>query len=350
MIPPRTSFITALTPYLIEVTTPLRVVLERIDKSPGRFQLIVDADRRLLGTVTDGDIRRSLLRSFDLEMLALNCMHSEPLTGRMQDDRGNYTKLRLVPKANPFLPILDAENRVCGVLVDDTTRDILNTVLVMAGGEGRRLGEVTKTIPKPLLPVRGRPILDQILDRLEANGASRIFISVRYLSEQIEEFIEQRESAAEIELVFEDAPLGTGGAVALLPAEIDTPVLVINGDVLTEVNFLDFKSFNDFNNFDGCVAATRHKMTVPFGVIQQTADGVLSGITEKPSFTHLVSAGVYYIGPELRSLSRRGEAFDMPELLISGADRGLRIGIFPLHEKWRDMGRPDDFKAEQSGF
>jgi dTDP-glucose pyrophosphorylase len=326
---------------------PMREVLARLNRSPDLFQLVIDAGGRLLGTVTDGDIRRALLRGATLDDPAERCMHRTPATGRPGDDAANAVKLAALKSVVPFLPLVDGDGRVTGVLVRRRAATTGPVALVMAGGRGRRLGERTRETPKPLVHVAGKPMIEHVLGRIEAAGTSEIYVSAHYLAEQIEAFCRGRDGIARLTLLRETAPAGTAGAVALLPSTVSGDVLVINGDVLTEIDLRAFAEFHREQGHDASLAAAHHEVQIPYGVVRAEPDGSFHGIEEKPRLRHFVAAGIYLLGPRLRALAPRDRRIDMPDLLNLGREAGLSIGVFPIHEYWRDVGRPDDLEAAE---
>lgn len=299
-----------------------------------------------MGVVTDGDIRRGILAGHSLTSSISMVMNKTPVVGYEGEHSLNVALLRQTPSNRPFVPIVDRVGRFCGLFIGDGIERAGTTVaLVMAGGFGTRLGDRTRNTPKPLLHVAGRPILDHVLARLEDGGISRIFISAHYLAEQIEAFIKDRNSRSSLHVINEREKLGTAGAVGLLPADVKGFVIVMNGDVVSGVNVGAINEFVERHALDGAIAVARHEVAIPFGVIRHDANGQFVGIDEKPILTHFVAAGLYVLGPEIRALVYRGEALDMPELLTRARQAGLRIGLFPIHEYWRDVGRPDDLEA-----
>ncbi len=331
--------------YLCAPDTPIHEVVARINATAYLFQLIADQTGRLLGTVTDGDIRRGILHGISLDDPTAACMRTKPRTGRINADRDNIQKLQMIGRSTAFLPLLDESDIVREILVvQETAADDL-TALVMAGGQGTRLGERTRTIPKPLLPVGDKPILAHILDQLEDAHVGDISIAVHYLAEQIERFVAARESRACIHLVREEQPLGTVGALANLKSSHRGPILVINSDILTRTNIRALVAFHHRHGYDGTIAVARYEVRIPFGIVHHTEDGLFSGVEEKPQVAHFVAAGIYCLSPEFTALVPPGQPMDMPELLNLGRSIGLRIGLFPIHEYWQDVGRPEDLDA-----
>lgn len=324
---------------------PVAEVLARIEAAtPNLFQIVVDDNRKVLGTVTDGDLRRAILRGATLTDPVSKCMRATPILGRMGEDDAN----RILVQRTWFLPVVDTEGRLDNVMIARRLSLPMTRALVMAGGFGKRLGDLTKTTPKPLIPVAGRPVLDRVLEQIEAAGVTTIDISVHYLASQIKDFIANRKNAATMRFIEETAPMGTAGALAQIAADLDSPVLIVNGDVLSQVDYAALHNFHSSHGYDGTVAVKSHEIEVPFGVIRQTSDGHFAGIDEKPRLSYFVAAGLYYLSPEFAALTPRGRPVDMPEVITNGARAGLRIGLFPVHEYWKDVGRPSDLAAAES--
>ena len=325
-----------------DVSATIATVLQRIDSaSPALFQIVLSMDGYVLGTVTDGDIRRAILRGATMSDPVERCMHRTPIVGHKNEDATN----RLLMRRARFLPVLDEVGKLDHILVQPRAEQPRLHALVMAGGFGKRLGALTQDKPKPLLSVAGRPILDRVLEQLETAGASTVQIALHYKASQIKEFVLQRRNTAEISFIEETEPLGTAGALAQLHNLIDEPILVVNGDVITRVDIPAMLDFGARHAYEGTIAVARYEIEVPFGVIRQNSDGGFAGIDEKPNLSYFIAAGLYYLSPDFIALTPRGRPVDMPELVKLGADAGLRIGLFPLHEYWKDVGRPNDLAA-----
>lgn len=338
----------ALDPFICSPDQTLRTVIERMTTLgiPSTFQIIVDADLHPVGTVTDGDIRRALLRGETLDSPVAQSMNPSPATSAI-DRADSEMDRRLLSQGVPFLPLVDAAGILRGVLVDRADPEAASaapTALIMAGGKGLRLGERTRTTPKPLLPVQGQPILGHIIDRLESAGVESIFLAIHYLPDQIEAFAASRTGKAKTTTIHEPTPLGTAGAIGELGPTAG-PVLVLNGDVLTKVDFSALIEFHTHHGHDATVAVARHETTVPFGVVRYDEDGLLLDIDEKPTMAHFIAAGIYCLSPEICGLVVPGQHTDMPDLLNRARRCGHRVGLFPIHEYWVDIGRPDDLNA-----
>ncbi|MGE4220033.1 MAG: sugar phosphate nucleotidyltransferase [Alphaproteobacteria bacterium] len=337
--------ITDFTGYACSRTTPIREVLNRLDRTPHLFQIVLDDDGRLLGTITDGDVRRAMLRGVELDGAAAACMQPQPKTGRKSDPQGNVKKLADVGSSRAFLPVVDDDGRMVEILVREPADAGIARALVMAGGYGTRLGERTRNTPKPLLEVGGRPILDHVLSGLEKAGVSAIHVSVHYRAEQIRAYLEQRDNRVPVALVEESEPMGTAGALAHIGGPGRAPLLVVNGDLITDVDFAALHEFHLRHALDGTIGVARYDIDVPFGVIRYGEDGLFAGIEEKPRISNFIAAGVYYLSAEFMALVPHDRPMDMPELLNQGRKIGLRIGLFPIHEYWTDVGRPADLDA-----
>lgn len=220
----------------------------------------------------------------------------------------------------------------------------------MAGGYGSRLGERTRGTPKSLLPVGEQPLLGRIMEQLETAGIREIHLAIHYLAEQIENFIAARDNRAQVDFIRESEPLGTAGALAELPKEGREPVLVVNGDLFTHVDFQALDAFHYGHGLDGSIGVARYDVEIPYGVVTHDENGLFAAIEEKPTRRQFVAAGVYYLAPEFLSLVPSGKPMEMPELLNAGREIGLRIGLFPLHESWLDIGRPADFEIADDLF
>lgn len=319
--------------------TSIREVIQRIDAcTPLLFQIIIDQDSRVVGTVTDGDIRRGFARGLQLEDPVESCMRVSPVLGRLGDDSHNAKILH----GRRFLPVCDADGHLDHILVEAIGPRRAERALVMAGGFGTRLGERTKSVPKPLLPVAGKPILEHILERLEDYGIQRVDISVHYLADQIRQFVAARDNRCDVAVVQEKEPLGTAGSLGLIDRPAVDPILTLNADVLTDVDLNAMVDHHRRLGCDGTIAASRYEYKVPFGVLRFDDSDTLQGISEKPTYYHLVSAGIYYLSPSIVALVDRGRRLDMPDLLERAVSHDLRLSVFPVHEYWSDVGHESD--------
>lgn len=347
---PGMNRLTRLDDYICPPDLSVRDALARLNTTEHLFQLVVDPAGRLLGTLTDGDVRRALLRGVSLDAPVEESIHSDMLVGRVGDEKGNLTHLETDDRLVTFLPVLDEEGVVVEVLLRGAQSAGIDRALVMAGGFGKRLGERTRETPKPLLPVGDRPILDHVLTNLEDFGVRVSHVSVHYHGDQIRDYIARRQNQMIVEIVEEDEPLGTAGALGQISDNDRSPILVINGDVITNVDLAALHEFHVRHALDATVGVARYDIDVPFGVVHHGPDGLLTGIEEKPRISNFIAAGVYYLSQEFTALVPEGRPMDMPELLNQGREIGLRIGLFPIHEYWTDVGRPADLAAAEDNY
>jgi dTDP-glucose pyrophosphorylase len=331
---------------LVRDSATIREAIRAIDDSALQIALVVDGEQCLVGTVTDGDVRRGLLRGVALDTVVADIMNRRPAS--CPAALGRDAALAVMRSADvKQVPLLDTAGHVVGLeivgdVVKRTQRD--NWVVLMAGGLGQRLRPLTEDCPKPMLSVGGRPILEIILENFARQGFSRFFLSVNYKAEMVRRhFGDGTRWDVHIDYLEEREKLGTAGALGLLPERPSEPVIVMNGDVLTDINFGSMLDFHLEQRATATMAVREHTVEVPFGVID-LADDYLAGVTEKPRYSWFVNAGVYVVGPRVVDLVERGKAVDMPNLLERVLAGDERIAAFPVREYWRDIGRLEDFE------
>jgi dTDP-glucose pyrophosphorylase len=331
---------------LVRDSATIREAIRAIDDSALQIALVVDGEQCLVGTVTDGDVRRGLLRGVALDTVVADIMNRR--TASCPAALGRDAALAVMRSADvKQVPLLDTAGHVVGLeivgdVVKRTQRD--NWVVLMAGGLGQRLRPLTEDCPKPMLSVGGRPILEIILENFARQGFSRFFLSVNYKAEMVRRhFGDGTRWDVHIDYLEEREKLGTAGALGLLPERPSEPVIVMNGDVLTDINFGSMLDFHLEQRATATMAVREHTVEVPFGVID-LADDYLAGVTEKPRYSWFVNAGVYVVEPRVVDLVERGKAVDMPNLLERVLAGDERIAAFPVREYWRDIGRLEDFE------
>jgi dTDP-glucose pyrophosphorylase len=335
---------------LLENDRTVQKAAELLTENSLRIVLVVDQENRLLGTITDGDIRRALMAGSTMISLATSVMQKNPIAVNQGDSRRKALQI-MREKDLLHLPVLDAKGVVVGL---ETVRDLLfkeqrpNPVLLMAGGFGKRLYPLTREVPKPLLPVGEKPILQTILEQLAEGGFSQFFLAVHYRSEQVRaHFGDGSKWGVRIEYLEERQPLGTAGALSLLDQTmIDAPLLLMNGDLLTR---LDFGQLVDFHGEHGGLATMcvrEFDFQIPYGVVHGDGDQV-TDIIEKPVQKFFVNAGIYILEPELLGQCRPDEAIDMPDLLRQVVNDGRKVSMFPIHEYWLDIGRMEEYEQAQ---
>lgn len=326
-----------------------------IDRNARGITLVVDGRGGLLATITDGDIRRGLLAGVDLEdpITALierkqGTRYARPVTAPMGTPRSALISLMKEYRVR-HVPLVDTQNRVVELAaLDEMLPDeqLPLQAVIMAGGFGTRLRPLTDHVPKPMLPVGGKPLLEWILRSLRGAGIRRVSITTHYKSEQITDYFgDGRGFGINLTYVVEEHPLGTAGALRLLERP-DEPVLIINGDILTRVDVRAMLAFHHEHDADVTVAVRPYEHRIPFGVVDSDGPRVCR-LTEKPLQTYLVAAGIYLLSPSVWELIPAGRRVDMPELVRASVAAGRNVVSFPVVEYWRDIGQPADYAAAQ---
>ena len=330
--------------------TSLEKAIGVLDKGGLGIVLVVNSDDILLGTMTDGDVRRALLRHQTMSTHVSEIMCCTPQIAELDWPR---EQLLSVMESNRILqlPVVDRARRVVGI---ETLHDMLdhkrleNPVFLMAGGFGKRLHPLTQDCPKPMLKVGDKPILELILQDFVDAGFHRFYISTHYLPEVIREhFGDGSRWNVSIQYVHENEPLGTGGALGLLPHdEIDLPIFLMNGDLLTRVDYRSLLDFHERHAGSATLCVREYENQIPYGVVKSDGHRI-THIVEKPIQRCFISAGIYMLSTDLIRRVAPGERIDMPALLEREIGAGRAVNMFPVHEYWLDIGRMDDFQRAQ---
>ena len=329
--------------------TPLRAAIELIDASSLQVALVLDDAGGLLGVLTDGDVRRALLRGDSLDIAVSRVMNPHATTVPAGTSREEMLAL-MRRHAFHHLPMVDEGGRPVGLATLDELIGASrkpNPVVLMAGGLGTRLHPLTQDIPKPLLAVSGKPILETILESFIEQGFYRFHISVNYKAEMIvDHFGDGARWGVEITYLHETMRLGTAGALSLLTEKPSDPLIVMNGDLLTKVDFGSLLDFHREHKTGATMAVREYTHQVPYGVVR--FDGTtVSSIEEKPVQSHFVSAGIYALSPQALAHLPRNVYFDMPELFERLIATGEGVSAYPLREYWLDIGRLEEFEQAQ---
>lgn len=331
---------------LVPPDASIREALTTIDEAGYQVALIVGDKLKLLGLVTDGDIRRGLLNGLTLDEPVQRVMNEEPVTIGSEEDREHTLSLMKRRRLHQ-VPVLDESGRVVDLEVMD---DFLepeergNVAVLMVGGLGTRLRPLTNEVPKPLVEVGGKPLLETILERLRNHGFRRFYFSVNYKSQMIEDHFGDGGSwDADITYLREEKRLGTAGSLSLLPDRPGDPFLVMNGDVLTKLDFSQLLEYHMRHEAAATMCVRDYDMQVPYGVIR-TEEHRIVDIEEKPIQRFYVNAGIYLLEPRTLDHLLPGEVLDMPDLFRRLQGEGASTAVFPLREYWTDVGRLKDLK------
>ena len=320
--------------------------IKNLNLQSTRIVLVIDNSKKLLGTITDGDIRRALLENKPMDTPLCDFMNPNPTTASENEDMDEILKLM---QKNDLLqiPILDSKSKIVGLetlhhLIENEKKN--NPVFLMAGGFGKRLAPLTDEMPKPLLKIGSKPILEIIMDKFIDQGFNNFYISTHFLAEKIvDHFGDGSLKGVSIEYIHEKKPMGTAGSLGLLPHDkINTPIIMMNGDLLSKVDFTDLLSYHNDKPGEITMCISEYEFQVPYGVINIDKER-LKGIDEKPSQKFFINAGIYVVEPSIIQKVNNNEYIDMPTLLDEMIEDGIEINVFPIHEYWLDVGKIDDF-------
>jgi len=337
---------------LVHPATSLREALEIIDRLGCQIVLVVDENRKLLGTLSDGDIRRALLAGGMLSDKVASAMYQQPTVAASSQTRA--ARLRIMKHLGLHqLPIVNQQNSVVGLdLIDDffETPQRDEWVIIMAGGLGSRLNQLTKDMPKPMLKVGSKPILETILCNFIEQGFQQFYLAVNYKAEQIEQYFGDGSAfGVTINYLKENKRMGTAGALSLLPKMPEYPCVVTNGDLLTRENFATMVEQHLSEQADATMGVRNYEMQVPFGVVREQ-EGRICAIEEKPVQYFTVSAGMYVLSPNILSLLPQDTYYDMPELFEKAIQTGLHIRCHRVESYWLDIGRPAEYERANLDF
>ncbi|EKE75432.1 nucleotidyltransferase family protein [Gallaecimonas xiamenensis] len=330
--------------------TTIREAMRIITQGALRIGLVCDNNDKLLGIVTDGDIRRGLLADAEMTDPASNVMNCRP-----QCANANHSKAQMLAMMRQFdittLPIVDNQGKVLGL---QTLKDLLaqprfdNPVFIMAGGFGTRLRPLTEHCPKPMLMVGDKPLLAHLVERFVRQGFHNLYISTHFMPEMIRDYFGDGSNfGASITYVHEDQPLGTGGALGLLPKDLPAlPLIMMNGDVLTKVDFVRLLKHHQQHDFDATMCVREYEYQIPFGVVESQGE-LITAMTEKPLHRYHVNTGIYVLSPKAIGAVQADTRIDMPTLLEERMGQGHKVGIYTTFDYWLDIGRVDDYRRAQ---
>src|SRR5271157_4846 len=330
--------------FMINSTSTIRQAMESINDNWREVTLVKTDDGRIIGTITDGDIRRGLLRGLTMESPATEVMNREFVF--VSPEIGRAAVLDMM-KALVIrqMPIIDSYGKLVGIhfLNDLLGTEIKpNIAVIMAGGRGTPLRPLTESCPKPMIQVAGRPILERVLLHLVSYGIRKVFISINYMADKIEShFGDGSRFACSIEYLREEKALGTGGALSLLPRDIEHPIVVVNGDQLTQADIGELLKFHEQEQVIATMGVRHYQVEIPFGVVKQEGRRLLA-LQEKPTDHYLVNTGIYVLDSEAVSMVPDNTDFPITALFDLLVDRKKPVGVYYIEEEWIDVGRHDD--------
>ncbi len=329
---------------VLPLNSSIKQAIARLNDTGLQIVLALDENDTLLGTITDGDIRRGLLRGLGLEEPIKSVMRSNSLVVPPEMSREMIVQLMQANRLRQ-MPVVDSNHKVVGLHFWDEINlpaERPNLMVIMAGGLGTRLRPHTETCPKPMLVVAGKPMLEHIIERAKTEGFGHFIISVNYLGHMIEDYFGSGERlGVKINYLKETTPLGTAGALGLLNPRPDLPFVVANGDVLSDIKYGELIDFHARYSAMATMAVRLHEWQHPFGVVQTEGVDII-GFEEKPITRTYINAGIYTLSPDTLNEMVTNTHCDMPTLFEQLKSKGKRIVAYPMHEPWLDVGRPED--------
>lgn len=330
---------------------PIIDTMKQIDETTMQFAAVVDEEGVLVGTVTDGDIRRGILKGIALDEPISSVMNKTPVCGEEGRSTSYYKKLLLENKLKQ-LPIISSERKLIRVVFLtslENDRHKPNRVILMVGGLGTRLRPLTEHIPKPMLHIGNKPILETIIESFKSYGFVNFILSVNYKKDIIMNYFQDGSHLdVHIEYIEEEKRLGTAGALSLLKEKPNEPFFVMNGDLLTKVNYEQLLNFHVEHESMATMCVREYEFQVPYGVIE-TEGHLLSSIVEKPVHKSFVNAGIYILNPHVLDYIPTNEFYDMPEL-FNKLMHEKKAAVFPLTEYWLDIGKMADFEKAKLDY
>ncbi|SFK81362.1 CBS domain-containing protein [Paenibacillus sp. 1_12] len=340
------------TGMLVKPNTTLHQTIQIIEKDAAQIALVVDSCSRLLGTVTDGDVRRAILQGVNIHQAVGSIMNNDPKAVPQGASRQAVWDL-MVRQGLRRIPVIDEHRIVIGIealedFLQPPKRD--NWVVIMAGGLGSRLAPLTEDCPKPLLKVGPKPILEIILDSLIAHSFRNFYFSVNYKAEMIESYFENGSRwGVNIRYLREKQRLGTAGALSLLPFTPKQPIIIVNGDLLTRVDFGHLLQVHHATGSTATMCISEYTQTIPYGIVRIEGNRFL-GIKEKPVQQHFVNAGIYVVEPQVLSQIPSDTYTDMPLLFEQLAGQNKSVNVFPVRDYWLDIGHIEDYERANRDY
>jgi dTDP-glucose pyrophosphorylase len=337
---------------LLNPNSTIREALKIIDSGAMKIAIVVDENKKLIGTVADGDIRRGLLNNFSLDDVIETVIFKTPTVCKIDDTKEKILETAVEKKIYQ-IPIVDNNGKLVGI---EEVADLLKSkhkssqVVLMTGGLGTRLRPLTNETPKPMLKVGGKPLLESIILGFKKHGFIEIILSVGYKSEIIENYFGDGSNfGVNIKYIHEDKRMGTAGALNFMRELLSEPFFVMNGDLLTNINFEHMMDYHVENSSVATMAVREYDFQVPYGVVK--SEGVdIKSIVEKPIHSFYVSGGVYVLDAKVLDFVPENEFFDMPTLFEKVIEKNLKSISFPIREYWLDIGRMEEFEKANSEY
>jgi dTDP-glucose pyrophosphorylase len=351
-----------LTKLVVPLEGSLGQAVQAIGNGGIGVALVTDGNRRLKGILTDGDFRRAILRGYSLSRTVKDCMNSSPFVLTVVESTRESLIRAFENTSLRHVPIVDSDGRVLDLVVYEDidrrerenpgARQLKDTeVVIMAGGKGTRLDPFTRILPKPLIPIGDRTLAEVIIDRFVSFGVRHFYISVNYMRKMVKVYFEETRGPYKVDFLEEDKPLGTAGALYQLEGAVRAPFIVTNCDIIVSFDYPEVVRFHHEGGFALTVVGSMMYHTIPYGVCELKAEGLLSRISEKPKYELIVNTGMYVVSPSALKHIPRNEVLDMTSLVDRMVQAGERVGVFPIPEgAWFDVGQWDEYRKTVDKF
>jgi dTDP-glucose pyrophosphorylase len=328
----------------------IRQGLKRIDEDAKGIIFVIDIDDKFLGTITDGDIRRWILKNGSMGAKVTEVMNSNPIC--ISENDKHKAKEVMIEKSITAVPVLDNDRKVIDIIFLHDDSNVLNSyelannpVVIMAGGLGTRLYPYTKILPKSLIPIGDTPIIERIINRFSKYGAKDFYLTVNYKKNMIKSYFNELNTEYNINYVEEDKPLGTGGSLSLLKGVINETFFVSNCDILIDAHYDDILKYHKESGNKVTVVTSVKNFTIPYGVFKLNEEGRIIEIQEKPEHSYLANTGMYVLEPEVLNDIPTGEFYNLPDIVANYMKDNIKVGIYPIGEQsWMDMGQLSEMK------
>ncbi len=332
----------------------IKEAMEALDKTAEKVLLVVDDGQALMGALTDGDIRRHILKGRNLSGTIRDAFHSNPVFVFQEDFDSDKIKATFLENKIDLIPILDQNRKVLDFITwekafgnnkrsENQKLDV--PVVIMAGGKGTRLEPFTRVLPKPLIPVGDKPVIDHIIDRFRIYGISEFYLTIHHMAKIIRAYFEEKEPDYSVGIAEEDEPRGTAGSLKLLADKLNKPFFVSNCDIVIETDYADLYHFHMQNKYDITLVASAKQFNIPYGICELNGGGSLERIEEKPEYNFLVNAGMYVLNPAVLELIPDNTLFHITHLIDTIKKNGGQIGVYPVSEKaWIDVGQWAEYR------
>ena len=332
----------------------IKEAMEALDKTAEKVLLVVDENKVLIGCLTDGDIRRYILKGRDLTGTIEKAYNANPVFVFQEDFDTEKIKAVFLKNKLDVIPILDQDRKVINFITWEkafgNNRKPMNQkldapVVIMAGGKGTRLEPFTRVLPKPLIPVGDKPVIDHIIDRFREYGISEFYLTIYHMSKIIRAYFEEKAPDYSVGFAEEDEPRGTAGSLKLIADKLNRPFFVSNCDVIIETDYADLYRFHMKNKYDITLVASTKQFNIPYGICELNAEGSLERIEEKPEYSFLVNTGLYVLTPSVLKLIPDNGLFHITHLMEKVKENGGAVGVYPISERaWIDVGQWAEYR------